>query len=476
MTHDNIGIAKGAYADEWDAAADAPFCWLSRQVTLEVNGTGMLVIEGECPVPQGTVRITTPQSAYTVPLAGGHQAIQVPLAHSPDAHRVTLEFGAAADVPADTRELCFKARNIHLRDCAASTTAATNAGLVADRGLLEGNVSVTFANGWLRLNARKTAAGRLHVSGILVPPLHAQTGLELVVNRRPVSGMTYGLFNPDYAFLGNVAFEGEIDLAPYRGQRELRIGSIVSAQSEPATPWHQDWIYPLDPPNLPVPGSENMRRIGSGEVEWFLLSGATFIGKLDEVLSRYGSAPPSTFDVLDWGCGCGRLTRHLLSRGFNVVGIDIDETNIAWCRENLPAGDFRLVSPDLPTSLPSECFDLVVGHSIFTHLAELDQFLWLCEINRVLKPGGLAVVTVMANFSAAIDLFTPHAFHKLSADGFLDVGWQQDGVDTQRPGYYRRIFHTIDYVRRRWSSFLDIAAILEGYSDHQAAIVLRKRP
>jgi SAM-dependent methyltransferase len=443
---------------------------------LEVNGTGILVIEGECPMPQSMVRITTAQSCYTVPLTGGHQTIPVPLADSPHAHRVTLEFGAAADVPADTRELCFKAQNTRLMACGASTPAESSPNLVADRGLFEGNVSITFVNGWLRLNAHKTAADRLRISGILVPPLHAQTGLALSANGHPVSGITYGLFNPDYSFLGNVAFEGEIDLAPYRGQRELRIGSTVSARSEPATPWHQDWIYPLDPPDLPVPGSENMRRIGSGEVEWFLLSGATFVGKLDEVLSRYGSAPSGTLDVLDWGCGCGRLTRHLLARGFNVTGIDIDETNIAWCRENLPAGNFELVTPDLPSPLPSDRFDLVVGHSVFTHLTEIDQFLWLCEINRVLKPGGIAVVTVMANFSAAIDPFTPQALLKLSTEGFLDVGWQQDGVDSQRPGYYRRIFHTVDYVRARWSAFLAIEAVLEGYSDHQAAIVLRKRP
>ena len=41
--------------------------------------------------------------------------------------------------------------------------------------------------------------------------------------------------------------------------------------------------------------------------------------------------------VLDWGCGCGRVTQHLMRSLGNekVYGVDIDSDNIDWCLANL---------------------------------------------------------------------------------------------------------------------------------------------
>ena len=125
--------------------------------------------------------------------------------------------------------------------------------------------------------------------------------------------------------------------------------------------------------------------------------------------------------------------------------------------------------------MPDESFDLIVGHSVFTHLSEKDQFIWLSELKRIARPGATLVVTVMLDCSAALESFSWSDYCSLRTNGFFDSGWQDDGVDVLSPGYYRRVFHTVDYILSCWGAYFEIIAILDGYSDHQAAIVLRKR-
>ena len=97
--------------------------------------------------------------------------------------------------------------------------------------------------------------------------------------------------------------------------------------------------------------------------------------------------------ILDWGVGCGRVARHFLERGqTNIYGTDIDAVNIEWLRKELRWTNAACMSLDPPMPYPDNHFDLVYGHSVFTHLSQFDHFLWIIEIKRILKPGGIALL------------------------------------------------------------------------------------
>lgn len=101
--------------------------------------------------------------------------------------------------------------------------------------------------------------------------------------------------------------------------------------------------------------------------------------------------------VLEWGCGPGRLIRHmpelLGDRADRIAGTDYNPETIDWCTEHLPAIDFTLNDLMPPLAFPDDYFDAAYNFSVFTHLSEEAQRAWAAELRRVLKPGGVLLST-----------------------------------------------------------------------------------
>ncbi len=114
------------------------------------------------------------------------------------------------------------------------------------------------------------------------------------------------------------------------------------------------------------------------------------------MLDRHGGR------VLDIGCGPGLMTEALVERGWEVWGVDFLEPAVAWARsraEEAPwgrrahyfAGDAEALS------FRDARFDAVIAMGVLEYLANADRF--LSEVHRVLRPGGLIVVTVPSAIS-----------------------------------------------------------------------------
>jgi SAM-dependent methyltransferase len=146
---------------------------------------------------------------------------------------------------------------------------------------------------------------------------------------------------------------------------------------------------PLPPPALRI------RVAGTADPGWFLESGRLTAETIRAALMRHGLDPVSARRVLDFGCGCGRVVRHF--RGLTAVeihGVDHDAALVRWCSANLPFATFRRDALEPPAPYGDESFDAVYAVSVLTHLPERLQLSWLSDIGRMLRPGGLAVVTV----------------------------------------------------------------------------------
>jgi len=187
--------------------------------------------------------------------------------------------------------------------------------------------------------------------------------------------------------------------------------------------------------------------------------------------------------VLEFGCGCGRMSRWLLEEpGMHLTGIDIHPALIEWCSRHLPTGLFETNPALPPTRFADESFDLVVNHSVFTHLDEDYQDLWLEELARVTRPEGLAVLSfsgamAFAKYEAAIEAVDPRLAAERRAQleqrGILFL---TDGADIGFPDFYHATFHTRDYVFEHWQRWFDLLAHIPANNlEFQDAVVARPR-
>lgn len=149
-----------------------------------------------------------------------------------------------------------------------------------------------------------------------------------------------------------------------------------------------------------------MNFVGPGD---FVKTGDEFLGYFKEL----GGLQPGE-DVLDIGCGIGRMARPLttyLDREGSYKGFDVAPEGIDWCQRQIasryPNFSFDLLdlknakynpsgtglASNLSFPYPDQSFDFVFATSVFTHLVEDDLLRYLQESSRVLRCGGRLFAT-----------------------------------------------------------------------------------
>lgn len=175
------------------------------------------------------------------------------------------------------------------------------------------------------------------------------------------------------------------------------------------------------PDGLPVPPAVlRMRVAGTGDFDWFLQGGERAETAIRAILGRHGARPEQFGAMLDFGCGCGRVTRRW-SACTGVHGCDLSVEAIAWCRANLPFGEFATNGGKPPLRYHNAALDFVYALSVFTHLAEDMQGAWMRELRRVLRPGGLLLITT---HGAGFTQHLAQSERGCYDDGELVVHWQ----------------------------------------------------
>ncbi len=154
-------------------------------------------------------------------------------------------------------------------------------------------------------------------------------------------------------------------------------------------------IAGLKAPLLPPPEVQSQFVGSSGRDA--LLEAATFCSKLVSASGRFGEGIGRDVRLLDFGVGWGRLYRILLNRVLpkNLIGVDIDEGCIQFCKEAMPYGVFVKNEASVPLQFETNYFDIVYAYSVFSHLAENAFTAWVKEFRRVLRPGGLLIFTTL---------------------------------------------------------------------------------
>jgi SAM-dependent methyltransferase len=139
--------------------------------------------------------------------------------------------------------------------------------------------------------------------------------------------------------------------------------------------------------------TDHRRRGGRWDPAEFFAHGK---GEVDHVMAYVRSLSPAqrTADVLDFGCGVGRLTQALANYFDQAVGVDISSSMLeAAERFNAHGSRVRYVVNDQAhlKQFGDASFDFIYSNITLQHVPPAPALAYVREFVRILRPGGLAV-------------------------------------------------------------------------------------
>jgi SAM-dependent methyltransferase len=242
----------------------------------------------------------------------------------------------------------------------------------------------------------------------------------------------------------------------------------------------------VDPEDgLPIPPVELFAGYGV-ELGPYVSVGRIHAQAMIEVLNRNGFTFGPGQRVLEFGCAAGRMIRCLrpYAEESEIWGVDIRAAHILWCQEHL-SPPFRFVTTTTFPHLPFEdnTFDLIYAGSVFTHIADLSD-MWLMELRRVLRPGGLLHVSIHDNRAVEVIMSSPPGdwLHDTEIRRGLLQFDARNSFTTTGYGMFTtsyamgnaQVFHDVGFVRSRWGRYFEVLEITPEVYAYQAAVTLRK--
>lgn len=231
--------------------------------------------------------------------------------------------------------------------------------------------------------------------------------------------------------------------------------------------------YEYELKNAPQPPAHLQERIGGSKN--FIHIAAQLVSLILTSAVKY--KPISAIGrILDWGCGCGRVIAQLIKLipPRQLFGCDIDTEAIAWDVANIHGPSFARVNPYPPTPYPDSYFDLIYGISVMTHLDERTQMLWLAELQRIAKPGGILVLSVIGEGLRSKNMPTSMA-SEFARKGFVSVVPNYSDLlsDYSHQNYYQEAYHSFDYIASRWGQHFDVLEFV--VTNHQDVVILQAK-
>ena len=118
-------------------------------------------------------------------------------------------------------------------------------------------------------------------------------------------------------------------------------------------------------------------------------------GRLASALARArdsistGANPPK---ALDFGCGSGNLSRHMLALGLEVTAADVSTDFLRLVERRFPSERLSLLQmngKDL-SNVADASFDMIAAYSVLHHIP--DYLGAIGELARICKPGGVIML------------------------------------------------------------------------------------
>jgi ubiquinone/menaquinone biosynthesis C-methylase UbiE len=246
-----------------------------------------------------------------------------------------------------------------------------------------------------------------------------------------------------------------------------------------------------------VPPNSSMRESSSTNIRHYYESGLTTTLPIVTAAYIEGLDLRQPAEVLDFGCGVGRQLLQLARRypKLNLHACDVNGRSIAYLKRAYPKIDSYANEFSPPLKFSDSKFDLILSVSIFSHLSIKDNPIWLKELARVTRPGGLCCLTILG--SHAMGLHAPASSGPFASDqrkqleeqGFLFQNYERP--DFQRAAAelwdkgntlqlikeeYGNTYLSERFIRENWDNGdFELRQFIPGIIDQQQDLVVLKR-
>lgn len=356
-------------------------------------------------------------------------------------------------------------------------------------GLSASSILALQAKPLYGINGVALHRGVLDVAGLALAPIGYPHGVQLEHEPGIACEFEYGLPNPGaqdaywyWPNSENSSFKIKINFAEtHHTGKEYRFR--LRFQGEPDDELERIRTSFSVPKDLGImenfPSPTGLSRVHTFDtISGVALKGYSDAIRILKLAERYGFRA-KTGSVLDWGCGHGRVVRHFRALGARgeLFGLDIDPDNIGWAQSHLKGVTFGVGPLMPPTELPGAAFNLVFGISVMTHLTRSVQQAWLEEIRRILRPGGIALLTFTGSSSVAYSsrYLTRTWIEEFEANGTgpdMPDPSLQNVIDD--PNYYRIVKVRMDKAVELCSGYLTVIGAHECMFGYQDLLVLQK--
>jgi SAM-dependent methyltransferase len=111
-----------------------------------------------------------------------------------------------------------------------------------------------------------------------------------------------------------------------------------------------------------------------------------------QLLDRFAARVQAIGPACDMGCGPGHVARYLKERGVEVIGVDLSPAMVDLARQLNPGIEFR--QGDMRSlEVEDGSWAGVVAFYSLIHIPPPEVAQVLCELKRVLRPGGTLLVS-----------------------------------------------------------------------------------
>jgi len=270
--------------------------------------------------------------------------------------------------------------------------------------------------------------------------------------------------------------------------------------------WFEIMQRSVDEPvidGIPMPGFPNEKlqiAIVGSSFKDSLKEADAFTKQVKHFMREYGAGLTPSSKILDFGTGWGRMYRFFLNtvRPENIFGIDVDESFIDICKKTIPCGKFATNNPYPPLGFENDYFDAVVGYSVFSHLNKDVGLKWIEEFERILKPGGILVMTTHSQdfIEYCNQLRTPgqnptsewqsrlaqkafldkqQAYRDYNAGRFLYVTGATDAT-VRKADIYGDAVLSPKFVKREWTKYIDFVDFIDDKAVLPQALIVMRKP